>query len=208
MTTCTRCGDTKPLDAFGKRQNGRPRQPCKECRRAEHRPRSDEERARAAANARRRRRANPEKARAASRRWYETHAEQARGHARDYYWEHRDRYLEQMRRYKEEHHDALLAKGREADRRDYEQNREQVIAETLHRRAGRQNETLERAVNRGKQWTGPELEIALRKDLTTKEAALMLGRTLRGVEGARRGSRRDPRKDDLAGLPPTGAVPL
>lgn len=59
--------------------------------------------------------------------------------------------------------------------------------------------TQDQARNWGKQWTGPELEIALREDLTAVQAALMLGRTARAVR-SQRSLRKDPRKDRLAGV--------
>lgn len=60
-------------------------------------------------------------------------------------------------------------------------------------REASQQETLEKAEYRGEPWMEFELETALRTDITVKEAALMLGRTLAGVHHARhvyRSSRR------------------
>lgn len=69
-----------------------------------------------------------------------------------------------------------------------------------NRHAARQAETLSHATNCYKQWTGPELEIAARDDLTVTEAALMLGRTWKAVRVMRSKLRTDPRKIQLAGL--------
>lgn len=63
-----------------------------------------------------------------------------------------------------------------------------------------QESTLDGAARRGFQWTGPELEVAAREDLTSREVASMLGRTLYGVTQIRRKLGRDPRKARLAGL--------
>lgn len=63
-----------------------------------------------------------------------------------------------------------------------------------------QRETSEDARNHKKEWTGPELEIAARDDLSTREAAEKLGRTYISVETMRRKLKRDPRKARLAGL--------
>jgi hypothetical protein len=52
----------------------------------------------------------------------------------------------------------------------------------------------------GLAWTGPELEIAARDDLTAEQAARMLGRTYRAVAGQRAHMCHDPRKAFLAGL--------
>lgn len=51
------------------------------------------------------------------------------------------------------------------------------------------------------EWTGPELEVAAREDLTESEVAHMLGRTVAAVQSARRDLRVDPRKARLAGRP-------
>lgn len=59
--------------------------------------------------------------------------------------------------------------------------------------------TLATATNHYKQWTGPELEIAARTDLTHREVAVMLGRSLLGVKGMRMKLRNDPRYRDTAG---------
>jgi hypothetical protein len=64
------------------------------------------------------------------------------------------------------------------------------------------NTTLDIAINHGKEWTGPELELAARSDLTAKEVASMLGRTLFAVECVRVKLKDDPRKIKLAGVTP------
>lgn len=55
------------------------------------------------------------------------------------------------------------------------------------------------AVRHRQEWTGPELEIAVRDDLTAQEAALMLGRTRRAVSTVRKRCREDPRLIRLLG---------
>ena len=75
-----------------------------------------------------------------------------------------------------------------------------------HRSAVRKHEheqalvTLPLAVNSGKEWTGPELEILTRRELTDTTAALMLGRTSRAVSQQRHLLSVDPRKINLAGV--------
>jgi hypothetical protein len=76
-------------------------------------------------------------------------------------------------------------------------------ARTKHN-AGVQASTLEQARNRYKQWTGPELEIAGRADLSHQDVALMLGRTYSAVRNIRQKMEYDPRKQNLAGLPKDG----
>lgn len=61
-------------------------------------------------------------------------------------------------------------------------------------------ESLPRAVKHGDEWTGPELEIALRSDLTVVEIAEMLNRTTRAVRSARYRARHDPKYANLAGV--------
>jgi hypothetical protein len=57
------------------------------------------------------------------------------------------------------------------------------------------NELLENATNNGKQWTGTELEIASREDLTVLQAARMLRRSYDSVRTVRRDLLgKDPRK--------------
>lgn len=68
------------------------------------------------------------------------------------------------------------------------------------RRRALQQDSVEAATRSHYQWTGPELEIALRTDLTAHEAALMLGRTYAAVEAQRQLHKVDPRKQNLAGL--------
>jgi hypothetical protein len=72
-----------------------------------------------------------------------------------------------------------------------------------------QRRTEETASRRGYEWTGPELEIAARPDLTAQQVALMLGRTLRGVRRMRDRLRNDPKIRHLAGVtyPSIGALP-
>jgi len=80
--------------------------------------------------------------------------------------------------------------------------RERFRQRTAEAHARYQAETLERAFNYGKHWTGPELEMVLREDLTRKEIALALGRSLEAVKTARALARHDPRKRWLAGVAP------
>lgn len=49
------------------------------------------------------------------------------------------------------------------------------------------------------EWTGPELEVAAREDLTAREVATMLGRTIAAVNGKRKKLRTMPRDQWLAG---------
>lgn len=59
--------------------------------------------------------------------------------------------------------------------------------------------TVDGAARRGHEWTGPELELAARDDLTAVEIARMLGRTRYAVTSMRYKLRREPAKQRLAG---------
>jgi len=63
------------------------------------------------------------------------------------------------------------------------------------------NDSLRSEAHRhGQEWTGPELEIALRKDLSAQQAAILLGRTLSAVNAARYRTKHFPREIQLAGV--------
>lgn len=70
---------------------------------------------------------------------------------------------------------------------------------TKVRRQRRQEETVNGARNHRKEWTGPELEVAARAELTTREVATILGRTFHAV-AHKRSSMNDPKVAALAGL--------
>lgn len=76
-----------------------------------------------------------------------------------------------------------------------------VNARKRDRQAARANAaTLESAVNHYKQWTGPEMEIAARADLTARQAALMIGRSMKAVKTMRMRLRNDPKYRNAAGV--------
>lgn len=68
-----------------------------------------------------------------------------------------------------------------------------------HKRAANE-ESLASARNRWKVWTGPELEVASRRDLTAREVARLIGRTVYAVEQKRRALKIDPQAIALAGV--------
>ena len=89
-------------------------------------------------------------------------------------------------------------KHAQADARDIRDQRNRKLAQA---RKTWQSETNDGAWRRGEVWTGPELELAARTDLTIREIALMIGRTWAAVRWARKSLQVDPRKAHLAGLP-------
>lgn len=73
--------------------------------------------------------------------------------------------------------------------------------------AKRQAETLEKAARLGNQWTGPELEVAARNDLSLREIAALLGRSYASVANMRHKMKADPKTISLVGLSSTAAQP-
>ena len=82
-----------------------------------------------------------------------------------------------------------------------EANREKLNQRIDARRLPIQNQSLETARRNGFQWTGPELELIARSDLTAEQASAMLGRTYFAVVRMRRRLRVEPKLVNLAGLP-------
>ena len=92
--TCTKCGETKPLDDFHRdkrRPDGR-RSDCKECV-LEYKRRYHEE--------------NRDKRLESHRRYYEENRDKVLEYRRCYHEENRDKVLESQRRYREENRDIL-----------------------------------------------------------------------------------------------------
>lgn len=81
------------------------------------------------------------------------------------------------------------------------QDPERLKAVDLQSKLQHRAKTRAKANRHGFQWTGPELEVAARSDLTIAEVALMLGRTYDAVCNARRRLKDDPKLIHLAGLP-------
>lgn len=77
-------------------------------------------------------------------------------------------------------------------------------ADKTRRRLANNDESRKSARRAGGRWTGPELEIATRPDLTAREAAAMLGRSYIAVERARARCLHDPRYAALLGAATTG----
>jgi len=67
-------------------------------------------------------------------------------------------------------------------------------------RQGIYSETLDGASNHFKKWTGPEMEILERGDLSHREAALLLGRTVWAVQTMRRRLRAEPKVIQVVGI--------
>lgn len=77
-----------------------------------------------------------------------------------------------------------------------------VQSQQVHRE--RQAASLESASNSYKEWTGADLDIALRQGLSAIEAAKLVGRTVQAIRAQRHEHNKDPRKQALAGIVRTG----
>lgn len=79
--------------------------------------------------------------------------------------------------------------------------RKRLRANTARNQGRRELETTPTAARSGYEWTGPELEVAARPDLTARQAAEMIGRSYYAVKRARWRINMDPRKARLADVP-------
>jgi hypothetical protein len=154
-------------------------------------------------------------AKRSDRRWRETNPEKIREINRKAYARYRDANPEKIRqrasRYAQAHPEkarqasqrwrkAHPEKARQANQRWREAHPEEV-KEAKRRRMARGNAvTLDNARHHREVWTGPQLEIAAREDLTAKQIAAMTGRTMHAVYYMRRRLRDDPKIIWLAGL--------
>lgn len=100
--------------------------------------------------------------------------------------------------------DVCVAAAREQNRpalqRYQDAHGEEIAARNTARKRREQSESLASATRYGYQWTGPELEVAARRDLTAAQVAAMIGRTVTAVTKMRQKLRDDPKTINLAGL--------
>lgn len=99
---------------------------------------------------------------------------------------------ERQRKYVESHSDRVSA----ARHRRWERERVRVLPESR----ARNDRSRESARRHGLMWTGPELEVASREDLSAAQVAAMLGRTLRAVQTMRERMRKEPTLQQLASV--------
>ena len=123
--TCTKCGETKPLDDFhrDKTRTGGRRPYCKECVQEYTRRYYEENRDKWLEYARRYHGENRDKVRERKRSYYEENRDKVRKSQRRYYEENRDKVRERKRRYYEENRDKKL----EYECRYYEENRDKKL---------------------------------------------------------------------------------
>ena len=120
--TCTKCGETKPLDDFhrDKTRAGGRYPHCKECVREYNRRHYEENRDKRLEYNRRYHEENRDKVLESQRRYYEENRDKERERNRRRYEENRDNERERNRRYREENRDKML----DYKRRYYEENRD------------------------------------------------------------------------------------
>lgn len=88
-----------------------------------------------------------------------------------------------------------MESGRKAETaRRYYRNHPEIIGVAAARLRALNNETLQTAKRAGREWTGAEMELIMRDDLTVKDMAVMLGRSYWAVVNRRQLIRRgDPK---------------
>ena len=170
MKTCTKCGETKPLDDFNRNRStadGRNAW-CRECS-AEDRRRYYEE--------------NRDKVRERNRQYREENRDKDRERKRRYYEENRDKELERQRRYQEENRDKVL----EYQRRYREENRDYRRDSIRAVESESQAMSAELAtVPPHTPWTGEEDAFLMDDNgMTVFQKAIHLGRTYDSCRGRR-----------------------
>lgn len=156
---------------------------------------------------------------AQAKRYYESNKAKVLKSQSRRYQANAERILEEQKAYRASNAEQIS----ERNKRRYEDNREIVLAKQrdsyqrdprVKRERGRMFnlKTEGTAHRKGVQWTGPELEIASRADLSVTEIAELLGRTYCAVVSKRKALKVDPRAVALAGnvpdpMPGTVALP-
>ena len=174
MKTCTKCGETKPLDDFHRhrgKSDGR-RSWCRECA-VERQRRYYEE--------------NRDKVRERQRRWREANRDKVLERKRRYYEANRDKVLEYDRRYREANRDKAL----EYQRRYREENRDYRRDSIRAVESESQAMSAEMAtVPLRTPWTEEEDAVLMANDgMTVFQKAVHLGRTYGSCRGRRKSLR-------------------
>lgn len=187
--TCTKCGETKPTDQFGKDRTKRDglQSNCKDCQRAHREANRDK----ILARQRSYREANRDKINAYDRAYNEANREKRRA----YREANRDKINEQKRTHYEANRDEIAARQRAYN----EANREQINARDRARYAlvgspggARAREVTARYATRtGEPWTPEEDRYILTDPGTIMDKALQLSRTHSAVESRARQLRQE-----------------
>ena len=179
--TCTKCGETKPLDDFYRDKTGAGgrRPDCKECVREYKRSYHEENRDKRLEYSRRYHEENRDKIRERKRRYYEENRDKEREYKRRYYEENRDKVLEYKRSYHEENRDKRL----ESQRRYHEENRDILNQGSKIRQAQNTRTSNLLASKKGAPYSPEEDALILADNgMTIYQKAIELGRTYRSVK--------------------------
>ena len=178
--TCTKCGETKPLDDFHRDKTGAGgrRPDCKECVREYKRRYHEENRDKRLEYKRRYREENRDKVRESERRYREENRDKMLDYKRRYYEETRDKRLEYARRYHEENRDKVL----ESQRRYYEESRDILNQGSKIRQAQNTRTSNLLATKKGAPYSPEEDALILADNgMTIYQKAIELGRTYQSV---------------------------
>lgn len=180
MKTCSKCREGKALGEFRKdarRKDGHDPQ-CKECRHLGY----EKNREKVLAKNRDYRERNREQILEYARSYYANNREEGMEKRRSYYERNRGKFAEQRRVYRERNREHLLVA-----KRSYGKS---VAAQVSSRMKQENDQSRSKATHHGQPWTRAEDEIILRTDLTEKEKAFMLRRSIHSVSSRRRNLRR------------------
>lgn len=178
--TCTKCGETKTLDGFRKRNSRNAVESrCKNCE-AEYRRRYREEnREKILERGRRSYEENREQRLEYARRYHDANREKKRSKARRYHWENREQRLEYSLRWNKENREKV----RESQRSRYEENRDVLNHQSRKNIAQLQELSKKLAtVPPGTPWLPGEDALVLADNKGTDyQKAIELGRTWASV---------------------------
>ena len=178
--TCTKCGETKPLDDFHRDKRGPDgrRSDCKECVREYKRRYYEENRDKERERNRRYHEESRDKVRERKHRYYEESRDKVREYKRRYHEENRDKVLEYKRRYHEENRDKRL----ESQRRYHEENRDILNQGNKIRQVQNTRTSNLLASKKGAPYSPEEDALILADNgMTIYQKAIELGRTYHSV---------------------------
>ena len=178
--TCTKCGETKPLDDFHRDKTGAGgRKPhCKECVREYKRRYYEENRDKERERNRRYHGENRDKVRERKHRYYEENRDKVREYKRRYYEENRDKERERKHRYHEENRDKRL----EYARRYHEESRDILNQGSKIRQVQNTRTSNLLASKKGAPYSPEEDALILADNgMTIYQKAIELGRTYHSV---------------------------
>ena len=179
--TCTKCGETKPLDDFHRNKTGAGgrRPDCKECVREYARRYYEENRDKRLEYSRRYHEENRDKTLDYQRRYYEENRDKRLEYQCSYYEENRDKVREYKRSYYEENRDKV----RERQRRYREENRDIINQEKKIHHAQNTRISNLLASKKGAPYSPEEDALILADNgMTIYQKAIELGRTYQSVK--------------------------